>query len=211
MWTYGVLVADLSSEFYRTGDCQPEDNVAKNGLRTNADGTTSNDYHVLRGFKALLPLGHELTNVRIALWVVDRTGPLGSSRQHKDCRTGKRLDYCYHHSRDRRTFIWQSFAPNQLKLAALAIALGDDLLYFALLDGSLPGWEELVVVEGVVVHGPLLAGDGQTRTSEHPDEVRASLHDDEVVLGVVEFIRELLGYLGTGETAADDDHVLLGR
>lgn len=61
-------------------------------LRTNANSTTSNDHNILRGLKALLPLGHELTNVRVALWIVDGTSPLGSSRQHEDCETEKTSD-----------------------------------------------------------------------------------------------------------------------
>jgi len=56
-----------------------------NVRRTNAYRATSNNHDVLRGLKTLLPLGHELTNVGITLWEVDRTSPLGSSRQHEDC------------------------------------------------------------------------------------------------------------------------------
>ena len=95
-WAYGVLVADLSSNFYRTGRCQSDNSMVVNALRTNAYSAASNDHDVFRGLKALLPLRHELTNVGVAVWVVDRTTPLGSNRQNKDCRTGKQLGNCDH-------------------------------------------------------------------------------------------------------------------
>jgi hypothetical protein len=60
-------------------------------LRTDANSTTSNDHNVLCGLEALLPLRHELTNIGVALWVVDGTSPLGPSRQHEDCEAGDQL------------------------------------------------------------------------------------------------------------------------
>ena len=61
------------------------DRVVTSVIRTNANGTTSDDDNILRGLEPLLPLRNELTDFRVVFWVVDRTGPLGPSRQHEDC------------------------------------------------------------------------------------------------------------------------------
>ena len=77
--TYWVFVTELSSEFYRGGRCEFGGKAATNVLRTSTNGATADDDNILRRFKALLPLGDELTDVGVALRESHRTGPFGSS------------------------------------------------------------------------------------------------------------------------------------
>lgn len=82
---------------------------------------------------------------------------------------------------DRRTSVRETFTPGQLEYTAVPFTVWNDLLDLGILDGSLSSGEKLVISEEVVVHGSILGGDGQTRTAEHPNEVRTRFYEDEVV------------------------------
>ena len=67
------------------GRCEAAAKATTNVPRTNANSAATNDDDVLCGLEPFLPLGHELTNVGVVFWEIDRTSPFGPGCQYKDC------------------------------------------------------------------------------------------------------------------------------
>ena len=85
--TYIVLVAKFSSKFCTVTLCEAGGKAVTNTLHTNAHRSATNNNDVFRAFELFLPLCHERTDVGVGVGFRERerTGPLGSSCQHKVC------------------------------------------------------------------------------------------------------------------------------